>query len=118
MAGSDCPGLCFGRVWLTFTLSFVLMPISRKFLTIWKQKEKCTAVITIILWLPRLGHITSVKTIYGNEVRAYDIDRTVCDIVRRKEEMDVQVFQTAMKGYMAGNQKNLHRLMAYAEALG
>ena len=38
--------------------------------------------------------------------------------MRRKEEMDVQVFQTAMKGYMAGNQKNLHRLMAYAKALG
>lgn len=62
--------------------------------------------------------VTVVKTAYGNEVRAYDIDRTVCDIVRRKEEMDVQVFQTAMKGYMAGNQKNLHMLMAYAEALG
>ena len=92
------------------------MYISRKFWTICKQRGKYT-VITIILWLPRLGHITSVKTIYGNEVRAYDIDRTVCDIVRRKEEMDVQVFQTAMKGYMAGNQKNLHRLMAYAKAL-
>lgn len=62
--------------------------------------------------------VTSVKTIYGNDVRAYDIDRTVCDIVRRKEEIDIQVFQTAMKGYMTGNQKNLHRLMAYAEALG
>ena len=61
--------------------------------------------------------VTAVKTACGNEVRAYDIDRTVCDIVRRKEEMDVQVFQTAMKGDMAGNQKNLHRLMAYAKAL-
>lgn len=62
--------------------------------------------------------VTTARTTYGNEVRLYDIDRTVCDIVQRKEDMDVQVFQTAMKEYMAGDQKNIPRLMAYAKALG
>lgn len=62
--------------------------------------------------------VTAVKTPYGNKVRVYDIDRTICDMVRRKNEMDIQVFQTALKEYMSGNRKNVHRLMAYANLMG
>lgn len=71
-----------------------------------------------------LGHslfklgATTVKTMYGNQVCAYDIDRTICDIVQRKDEMDIQIFQTALKEYMSGSRKNLHRLMAYAQQMG
>ncbi len=56
-----------------------------------------------------------VQTNFGNVVRAYDMERTICDIVRCKELMDVQVFQYAMKEYMAGSAKNLNHLMAYAK---
>ena len=41
--------------------------------------------------------VTIVKTPFGNDVRVYDIDRTICDIVLRKAKMDIQVFQTALK---------------------
>lgn len=59
-----------------------------------------------------------VKTTYGNEVRTYDIDRTICDMVLRKNDMDIQIFQGAIREYMAGNEKNIHRLMTYAKLLG
>lgn len=62
--------------------------------------------------------ITEVETTYGNKVRVYDIDRTICDIVQRKDELDIQVFQTALKNYMIGNKKNIHHLMAYAHLMG
>lgn len=62
--------------------------------------------------------VSLVKTSFGNEVRVYDIDRTICDMVLRKDEMDIQVFQAALKEYMSGNRKNLHRLMTYAQLLG
>jgi len=62
--------------------------------------------------------VSVVKTPLGNEVRVYDIDRTVCEMVRRKDEMDIQVFQTALKEYMSGNTKNIHRLMIYARLFG
>lgn len=62
--------------------------------------------------------VTIVKTPFGNDVRVYDIDRTICDIVLRKDEMDIQVFQTALKEYMSGQKKNVHRLMVYAKLLG
>lgn len=62
--------------------------------------------------------VTVVKTPLGNDVRVYDIDRTICDMVLRKDEMDIQVFQTALKEYMSGQSKNIHRLMVYAKLLG
>lgn len=58
---------------------------------------------------------TEVLTSFGNPVRVYDMERTICDILRHKDKMDVQVFQYAMKEYMASSQKNLNRLMTYAK---
>ena len=62
--------------------------------------------------------VVEVQTGFGNKVRAYDKERTICDILRYKESMDVQIFRYAMKEYMSGGQKNLSRLMAYAKKLG
>ena len=62
--------------------------------------------------------IVDVQTSFGNTVRAYDMDRTICDILRFKDMMDVQVFQYAMKEYMASTHKNLNHLMEYAKRLG
>ena len=59
--------------------------------------------------------IVEVPTSFGNIVRAYDMDRTICDILRCKNTMDVQVFQYAMKEYMASAHKNLNHLMEYAK---
>lgn len=67
--------------------------------------------------LSRLGE-TEVKTMFGNPVRVFDRERTVCDIVRQKDSMDIQTFRFAMKTYMAEREKDLNRLMAYAGMLG
>lgn len=56
-----------------------------------------------------------IRTGFGNTVRAYDMERTICDILRHKEMMDVQVFQYAMKEYMASQGKKLSRLIVYAK---
>ena len=58
-----------------------------------------------------------VKTSFGHVVYAYDIDRTLCDIVKNKAAMDIQVFQYAMKAYMESKKKNLNHLMVYAKVL-
>ena len=59
--------------------------------------------------------VMDVQTTFGDMVRAYDMERTICDILRYKESLDVQVFQYAMKEYMASDRKNLNHLMAYAK---
>lgn len=38
-----------------------------------------------------------VKATIGNTVRAYDRERTICDVFRYKDAMDIQVFQHAMR---------------------
>ena len=60
--------------------------------------------------------VINVKTSFGNNVLAYDMERTICDVLRYKDSIDIQIFQYAMKEYMSGKKKNLHRLMMYAKA--
>ncbi len=62
--------------------------------------------------------ISSAKTGFGNEVLVYDRERTICDIIRNKNEMEIQTFQTAMKEYMSSKGKNLGNLISYARTLG
>ena len=61
---------------------------------------------------------TTVKTVHGNTVPVYDIDRTVCDIINIKDKLDIQVFQYALKEYMKRKDKNLFNLMKYAKMIG
>lgn len=61
--------------------------------------------------------LSSIMTNYGNRVAVYDQERTICDIIKNKENMDIQVFQTAMKEYMQENEKQLFNLMTYAVRL-
>ena len=61
---------------------------------------------------------TVAKTIYGNEVSVYDMERTICDIVRVKDKKDPQMFAYAIKEYAKSANKNLPRLMKYAKEFG
>lgn len=67
-------------------------------------------------WL-ELG-LTRVKTLTGNFVRCYDKERCICDIIRNKKKMDIQIFQTALKSYFIDDEKNIHKLMEYAHIMG
>ena len=60
---------------------------------------------------------TKCKTVFGNEVMCYDMNRTICDIIKQKNNIEIQVFQTAIKEYMHSSEKNLTNLMLYADAL-
>lgn len=60
---------------------------------------------------------TIAETGFGNRVRVYDMDRTLCDIIKNKKKMDIQVFQTAVREYMKSNRKNLPNLINYARIL-
>lgn len=60
--------------------------------------------------------IIEVKSPYGNPVRIYDLERTLCDIVRGGGS-DIQVVNGAMKRYAASKGKNIHKLIQYAKQL-
>ena len=54
----------------------------------------------------------------GNPVRVYDKERCICDLIRDRSNTEVQNFQTAIKEYMSEKNKNLTRLIRYAQILG
>jgi len=60
--------------------------------------------------------ITSISTPYGNLVRAYDPERSLCDLMRGTCE-DIQTIQFAMKKYAASKEKDVNKLMRYAKQL-
>ena len=61
---------------------------------------------------------TVAKTTYGNEVSVYDMERTICDMLRVKDKKDPQMFAYAIKEYAKSAKKNLPRLMKYAKEFG
>ena len=57
--------------------------------------------------------LSEIQTNMGNTVPVYDRERTICDIIRNKKDIEIQTYQTAIKEYM-GDRKNLPNLMKYA----
>jgi len=61
--------------------------------------------------------ITEILSPCGNPLRVYDIERTLCDIVKVKHSADIQIINHAMKVYAASKDKDIAKLMRYAETL-
>ena len=61
---------------------------------------------------------TELQSTFGNILPVYGLDRTICDIVRSRSNIELQDFQSALKGYAASSNKNLNNLMKYAEKMG
>ena len=53
----------------------------------------------------------------GHMLKVYDLERTICDIVRRYESMDISVFNYAAREYMSRRDKNLVKLGQYASKM-
>lgn len=59
-----------------------------------------------------------IRTQYGNVVRSYDIERTLCDLVRGRKVVDSQVVAPAMQAYVARKDRDPMKLIEYARRLG
>lgn len=51
----------------------------------------------------------------GTHIRVYNMERTICDIIRDRNKIDSQIFNTALKEYMKRSDKNLNLLYEYAK---
>lgn len=51
----------------------------------------------------------------GTTIRLYNMERTICDIIRDRNKIDSQIFNTSLKEYMKRNDKNLNLLYEYAK---
>ena len=62
----------------------------------------------------RLG-LKRMKLQDGTIIQIYDMERTICDIIRDRNKIDPQIFNDAIKGYFKKKEKNLVLLYEYAE---
>ena len=51
------------------------------------------------------------------DIRIYDRDRTICDVLRNMNRMDKEIFNKAIQNYVKDPKKNIANLMQYAKAL-
>ncbi len=60
---------------------------------------------------------TTLKTPAGNDVVAYDLERTICDVIRSRNKVGTETFLAALKMYAANPKKDLNKLNSYAKQL-
>lgn len=65
--------------------------------------------------LLELGKI-DVPDSFGNIIPMYDMERTMVDLVRNRNQFEIQDFNTALKEYIRRPDKNLTKLAEYAKA--
>lgn len=61
---------------------------------------------------------TIVKDNYGNQIPMYDLERTICDLVRSRNNIEIQDFNFALKTYISKKEKDLNKLMEYSKLFG
>ncbi|MBQ4340161.1 MAG: type IV toxin-antitoxin system AbiEi family antitoxin domain-containing protein [Firmicutes bacterium] len=67
--------------------------------------------------LHQLGVVTK-KTTLGNEVKCYNPERTICDILRSRNRLNIETVVSAIKNYAASSNKDLNLLAEYAPKFG
>ena len=65
--------------------------------------------------LHELGAV-ALSSKMGHEVRCYDLERTICDVLRSRNRMDDQIVIAAMKAYAMYKGQDMNKLRHYAQA--
>lgn len=60
---------------------------------------------------------TKLKTPAGNMVPAYDLERTICDMIRSRNKVGTETFLAALKAYASNPKKDLNKLNDYAKKM-
>jgi hypothetical protein len=50
----------------------------------------------------------------GHAIRVYNAERTICDLLRSRRNIEIQDLQEALKGYVRSRERNIPLLMRYA----
>lgn len=62
--------------------------------------------------------LIQIDTPMGNKVKAYDMERCICDIIRSKNRIDLELIKYSVRKYLKRKDKDLNKLSLYAEKMG
>ena len=77
-------------------------------------KSEGITVFSIKKDLYKIG-LTNLLTSFGRTIVVYDVERTICDIIRSRSKMDSAILTDALKRYVKRKDKNIPKLMEYSE---
>lgn len=60
--------------------------------------------------------VVKMNSSYGNSINITGLERTICDVVRSRNQIETQFVNTALKRYALKREKNLKLLYAYAKS--
>jgi len=60
-----------------------------------------------------LGLIT-MKSPHGNDIKTFNLERTICDVLRNRNQIDVQSVNETLKKYVIHKNRNIDQLYNYA----
>lgn len=80
------------------------------------QKEDNVNLFYTKRELLELG-VINYKLDSGNIIRVYDLDKTICDIIKNKKKIDAEIFNKAIREYFYSNKKNTLKLYEYAKKM-
>ena len=80
------------------------------------QKEKKVILNFVNRKILDLGMIEMTSP-FWMKIKVYDVERTICDIIKSKNKMDAEIFSKALKEYAKSKNKNLSKLTKYAKAM-
>lgn len=80
------------------------------------QKEKNVILNFVKRELLDLG-VIEMESPFGMKIKVYDVDRTICDIIKNKNKTDAEIFSKALKDYAKSKNKNLSKLTKYAKVM-
>lgn len=87
-----------------------------KNVTILKRNNPNLRCHYMLLELYEIG-ITQTRSPQGAEVKLYDRERCICDLIRDKEKMDMQLYTQAIKDYFK-TKPNHRKLLKYGKQFG
>jgi len=62
--------------------------------------------------------LTTIKSMYGNDIRVYDLERTICDIIKYRSSIDPAILSTALRNYVEHPKAKRFKLSLYAKKMG
>ena len=59
----------------------------------------------------------TIKSPFGMNIKCYDVERTMCDIIKDRNHMDKEIYSKALKWYAERKDKDMLKLAKYSKRL-
>lgn len=58
--------------------------------------------------------LTTMRSPHGNDIKTFNLERTICDVLRSRNQIDIQFINEALKRYVGKKGRNIDLLYGYA----